>query len=58
MNVIWTRFCFYNLYPAFLLHNNMSQYHPYICSYLLIYDLPSVFRSEYYVILAFPFCVG
>ena len=34
-----------------------SDYFLQVCSILIVYDLPSVFRNEHYVVLAHPFCM-
>ena len=55
MNVIWTCLCFYNFYALVFAQfpNDDSD----IRFYLTIYDLPTVFWCEDYVILTIPLCM-
>ena len=54
--MIRARFSLYDFYS--LSAAQCSQYLSYICTDILINHLPPILRCKYYVILAFPFCMG
>ena len=56
MYMIRARFSLYDFYS--LSAAQCSQYLSYICTDILINYLSPVLRRKYYVILAFPFCMG
>ena len=51
--MVWHHMSFQYLYSLVLAQS--SDYFLQVCSILIVYDLPSVFRNEHYVVLAHPF---
>ena len=51
--MVWHHMSFQYLYSLILAQ--CSDYLLQVCSILIVYDLPSVFRNEHYVVLAHPF---
>lgn len=52
MDVILTRFCFYDLYSLIL--TQLSYHLSDILSYLSVDDLSPIFGRKYYMVFAFP----